>query len=115
MTQFAIYFNMEDFSSLAGTARAAGLPNSLRSRVTPYWNGGLKDWASAPLAHAPGDDACSDCRRLIINVNNGSLAEFRQLLLDIAAHFGTTDTAANYLVKLANELQYWYGGKDPYP
>ena len=110
---FAFYFEMSDASALAGTLRANSLPNALRNRVTQYWNGGLKDWASAPLGHAPGDDACPNCRRIVIT--NGSLADFRQLCLDIAAFFGTGDNAANYLVALANELAQPQGGQDPYP
>ena len=96
---------------MVGTARAPSLPPDLRNRVTQYWNGGLKDWDTAPVGSAPGDCCCPLCRRVVIS--GGSLGDFANLLDDIAAFFGTKE--AEYLTALANEIRQPQGGVEPWP
>jgi hypothetical protein len=108
---FAIFFELGDLSTMVGSARAPSLPNTLRNRVTTYWNAGLRNWDTAPLASAPGDTACPLCRRVIIT--SGTLADFIQLLKDVAAFFGTKES--EYLIALANEISQPHGGVEPWP
>lgn len=115
MTQFAIFFEMSDAAAIAGTIQAASLPNSLKQRGRPFWNGGLRDWAAAPLGHHPNDIACPLCHVIVINAgNNDDLAGFRQLIYDIAAFLGTED--GFYCRVLAdNMVPEMSGAMEPYP
>ena len=114
MSQFAIFFEMSDASSIAGTIQAASLPNTLKQRGRGYWNGGLKDWAAAPLGHAVNDNSCPLCHVIVINNPTGSLADFRQLIYDIAAFLGTAD--GYYCQVLADNMTpEMAGAQEPYP
>lgn len=108
---FAIFYELGDLSALVGTARAPSLPNTLKNRVTAYWNGGLKNWDTSPLGAAPGDTSCPLCHTLVIST--GTLADFRQLLLDIAGFFGTAQ--AQYLITLSNDMGGSDGAREPWP
>lgn len=95
-TQFALYLEFPDFANIAGRIQDVNLPNSLKTRAGKYWNGGFKNWSTAPLGHAEGDDACPLCRIVVVDPGpTGNLADFISLLNDISAYFGTKD--AEYL------------------
>jgi hypothetical protein len=116
MTQFAIFYELSDLSSLAGTLQAAGLSNTLKNRARPFWNGGLKDWATAPVGAAPGDTSCPLCHRCVIN-SSGTLAEFRQLCYDVADFLiaaGNTSSDVIYLRALADDMAGVSGAIEPW-
>jgi len=109
---FAIFFEPEDASQIAGSINAATLPVTIRNEARKYWNGGLKDWATAPVGTFPGDEAsCPLCRTLIIDGPGLTLAGLRQVMLDIAAFLGTD--AGWYLATLSREMGQT--GRDPWP
>lgn len=108
---FAIFYELEDLSSLAGTLQSVSLPNTLKNRARPFWNNGLKDWATAPAGAAPGDVSCPLCRTCVIT--SGTLAEFRQLCYDVAAFLGAGP--AQYLVALADDMAGRSGAIEPWP
>jgi hypothetical protein len=110
---FAIFYDLGDLSSLAGTTQTASLPTNLKNEARKYWNGGLKDWSTAPVAQSPYEEpgACPNCRRVVITY--GTLAAFRQLLYDIANYLGTE--AARYLIALADDMGGLAGAVEPWP
>jgi len=110
---FAIFYELEDLSSIAGSITASSLPPHLRSTINKYWNGGVKDWATAPVGQSPADPpgACTLCRTLVITY--GNLAEFRQLLRDVATALGTP--SAMYLIALARDMEGESGAMEPWP
>lgn len=111
---FAIFYEPSDLSSIAGSIQAATLPNSIKQTGLKYWNGGLKNWATAPLGFSPDDPpgSCDTCRRIVISGPQVTLAEFRQLLLDIAAFLGTD--AARYLIALSADMGGRSGAIEPW-
>jgi hypothetical protein len=112
---FAIFYEPVDLSSLAGSVRAATLPTNLKNLGTKYWNAGLKNWASAPIGQSPAEEpgACSLCRTVVMSGAGVTLAEFRQLLLDVAAFLGTD--AARYLIALSADMGGSAGAIEPWP
>jgi len=109
---FAIFYEPEDASQIAGSVNAATLPVVLKNEARKYWNGGIKNWATAPLGTFPGDEAsCPLCRVVVISGAGLTLAGLIQLCLDIAAFIG--GSSGNYLVKLANDMMQT--GRDPWP
>jgi hypothetical protein len=109
---FAIFYEPEDVSQIAGSVNAQTLPTALKNEARKYWNNGLKDWATAPVGTFPGDElSCPLCRTVVIDGPGLTLAGFIQVCLDIAAFIG--GDAGNYLTKLANDMQQT--GRDPWP
>ena len=110
---FAIFYEFADASALAGTLNAGALPNAIKNEARRYWNGGLKDWSSAPVGQSPFDPpgACTQCRTIVITY--GTLAGFRQLCYDAANALGTE--AARYLIALADDMAGVSGAVEPWP
>jgi len=112
---FAIFYEPSDVSQIAGSIQGATLPTTLRNLGKKYWNAGLKNWQSAPLGQSPADPpgACSSCHVIVIDGPGCTLAEFRQLLLDVAAFIGTD--AARYLIALSEDMGGISGAVEPWP
>ncbi len=112
---FAIFYEPSDVAQIAGSIEAVTLPQALKTTGRKYWNGGLKDWATAPLGVSPDDTTadCPTCRMIVISGPQVTLAEFRQLLLDIAAFLGTD--AARYLIALSADMGGRSGAIEPWP
>lgn len=112
---FAIFYELGDLSSMAGTVQANALPTALKTKALKYWNGGLKSWASAPVGQSPFDPpgACTLCRTVVISGSGLTLADFRQLLYDIAAFLGTE--SARYCIALADDMAGASGAIEPWP
>lgn len=117
MSTFAIYYNLEDFSTLAGSVTNPGLTGADRALAAKFWNGGLKDWASAPLAKSKCDDPNlpSDARRCIINGGNNNMADLVALGRRIADALlgGNQPGQGGYLYALCADIESC--GDDPYP
>ena len=110
---FAIFFEPEDASQIAGSVNAATLPTALRNEGRKYWNGGLKNWATAPVGAPPGDTSCPLCRTLVMDGPGLTLAAFIALCQQIGAFIGSGTVAGHYLEKLAVEMAQT--GVDPWP
>lgn len=112
---FAIFYDPADASSIAGSIQAATLPTTLRNRARKYWNAGLSDWATAPLGGSPDDppETWENARTIVIDGAGVTLAEFRQVLLDIAAFLGTA--SAQYLIALSADMSGRSGAIEPWP
>lgn len=110
---FAIFYELEDLSSIAGSIQASSLPQQMKGTINHYWQGGVKNWDTAPVGQSPSDPpgACPACRTLVVTY--GTLAEFRQLLLDVAAALGTD--AARYLIALSQDMGGSSGAVEPWP
>lgn len=110
---FAIFYELSDLSSIAGTTQTASIPTALRNEARKYWNAGLSGWSTAPLGQSPYEQAgaCATCRTVVVTY--GTLAAFRQLLYDIANAIGTD--AARYLIALANDMGGTSGAVEPWP
>lgn len=109
---FAIFFEPEDVSQIAGSVNAQTLPTALKNEARKYWNAGLKDWATAPVGTFPGDEAsCPLCRTVIIDGPGLTLASFIALCKEIGTFIG--DDAGYYIVTLAEEMAQT--GRDPWP
>jgi len=110
---FAIFYELEDLSEIVGSLNASSLPPQMRSTINHYWNGGVKNWDTAPMGQSPYDPpgACNLCRTLVITY--GNLAEFRQLLVDVANTLGTVQ--ARYLLSLAADMGGTSGAVEPWP
>jgi len=112
---FAIFYEPEDVATITGSINAGTLPQNLKTTARKYWNGGLKDWATAPLGHAPTDNSCPLCRIVVIDGAQCTLAEFRQLLLDVGAFLGNATVAGDYLVALSVDMGSPAGAIEPWP
>lgn len=113
---FAIFYELSDLSAIAGSAQALSLSNTLRQRVKKYWDGGLSGWETAPIGQAPGSTSAPLSRQLVISGAGNTLADFRQLLLDIAAFLGGDTGAAAYLITLSGDMvNGGDGAREPWP
>lgn len=113
---FAIFYDPSDASQIAGSVNANTLPTAMKNLARKYWNGGLKNWATAPLGGSPDDPPSewgSGSRIIVVDGAGCTLAEFRQLLLDIAAFLGTED--ARYLIALSEDMGGRSGAIEPWP
>ena len=110
---FVIWYEMVDLDKVGGAiagADKAAISIADRNLARRYWNGGVNNWANAPVGHHPNDDNCPLCRQWVISY--GTLAEFTALLDRIADAIGGD---ALYLHSLAEDMRQWWGGQDPYP
>lgn len=111
---FAIFFEPEDASQIAGSINAQSLPTALKNEARKYWNGGLKNWATAPVGTFPGDElSCPLCRTLVMDGPGLTLAGFITLCREVGAFIGSGTVAGHYLEKLATEMTQT--GRDPWP
>jgi hypothetical protein len=115
---FAIFYELSDLSSLAGSVQVSSFPNKLKNDLRPYWQNGLSGWATAPVGQSPyeGPGSCNSCRRCVITY--GTLAEFRSLLLQVATALGddgTLESPAKYLRRLVEDMGGTAGAVEPWP
>jgi len=82
---FGIFFNPTDLQAMASGVNLGTLPQALRQTAQKYWNGGLKNWQSAPAAAAQYQEGDAEMRVVTVSGANLTLAVFLQLLRDIAA------------------------------
>lgn len=120
---FAIFYEHGDLAPIVANVQAAGLgsysqflTNSERQLAQRAWNGGLKDWATAPIAQAPCEqpDPNTTTRRVVVTAQNVTLAEFRALLYKVAASAGAT-AEMQYLRALADDMGGCAGAVEPWP
>lgn len=110
---FAIFYNDVDMTVVETWIRtnANQLTNADKQLALQYWNGGIKNWASAPLAQSPFEQfiPTSTARRIV--VSTGTLAEFRDLIHRIAM----TIPGASVLEGIAQDMLRNCGAVEPWP
>lgn len=129
MTTFAIIYNREDLTAIAAEATNPGLTNAEKQIANRYWNGGVKDWATAPYA---GDvNACVDipfdptgdpiyAGKTITNLGNGHWRvcdpDIRAVvvtgtqvskagLVTFLRQIGNKYPGANYMLSIADDVE----------
>lgn len=109
---FALLYELSDLNVIGGSMNAAGSLNALpaadRTLAKKYWNGGIRDWATAPAY--TGDPTCSSCR--ILACTFGTVAELVALLHRVADALGGD---ALYLHAIADDIAGASGHIEPYP
>lgn len=58
MATFALFYNRSDVTAIVAEVSNPGLTAQEKQIANRYWNGGLKDWASAPQAPQTPPYAC---------------------------------------------------------
>lgn len=115
MAQWAIFYNAQDYASIAGSFNASVLSAADKNEAMRYWNGGLKDWANAPAGVSPCDDPFipenAGIVRCVINVNNRTPEDFKALLRRLAETYPSLE----WLRGLANDLDGCSGLWSPWP
>lgn len=110
---FALLYELEDLNVIGGSVNAAGTLNALsaadRSLAKKYWNGGIRDWATAP-AYTGDPVYCPLCR--ILPCTYGTVAEFAALCHRAADALGGD---ALYLHAIADDIVGRSGHIEPYP
>lgn len=106
MTTFAIFYNTQDLAATVGSITNPGLSGGDRNEVNRYWNGGLKDWATAPNGVSPADDPNdpinAQTKRVVITGNQVNRAGLIALMRRLAANYGPDFT---WLQGLANDME----------
>ncbi len=115
---FAIFYNREDATRIAAEFSRSDLKGQDKSLASAVWNGGLKNWNSAPFASsdanaAPHADGDPDCRFIV--VTGVALADFIAFLRRMSANAG-----AEYLAALADDMSCYTnpacaGAVEPWP
>jgi len=99
---FALLYELSDLNWIGGSTNAAASLQALtpgdRNLARKYWNGGIKDWATAP-PYTGEPLTCPLCRILVVNF--GTVAELVGLLHRIADALGGD---ALYLHAIANDV-----------
>jgi len=111
---FAIFYNDEDLPVLERVAvdrQSLSMTNTDKQTALAFWNGGLKDWRSAPIEQSPfeGFIPTNTARRIVITF--GTLLGFRDLLYRIAS----ANPSLLYLRALADDMGRECGGVEPWP
>lgn len=111
---FAVFYNDQDAATIAGNIQRSDLTTAEKQMATKVWNGGLKNWASAPLGLSPCDDPLlpSDAKRIIISAQGVTKQDLVDLLNSIASHIGLPQPGG-YLTTLALDVAQC--GVEPWP
>ena len=102
---FAFFFNDEDAAVIAGNLNRNDLTTQERQTAQKMWNGGVKDWGTAPVALSPCDDPNLpfSSKRIVVSGQNLTKQQLVDLLLSIASHIGLPQPGG-YLIALANDI-----------
>lgn len=105
MSRFAIWYNDEDASKIAGAVSRSDLTTQERQYANRLWNAGLKDWATAPVTLSPCDDPTLpfDGKQIVIDGAQVSKQDTINWLRSIGNRLGN-DTG-DYLLSLALDVE----------
>ena len=111
---FAIFYNDQDcpFIEQVYTQRnSLVISQADKTLAASFWNGGLKNWKTAPIEQSPfeGFIPTNTARRIV--VSTGTLQQFRDLLYRIALD----NPSLSYLRALADDMGRNCGGVEPWP
>lgn len=119
MTQFALFYNHFDLTPIAANNAEqlyTGLSADDQALAQHFWDCGISGWSNAPHAAddplaAPHGEGDPDCRILVINSPDHTLADLRDLL----RRMGDEIPEADYLRSVANDMEGWAGAVEPWP
>ena len=113
MAQFAIFYNTSDMTVLASAFTTANL-NKLTAaqKLTglALWNGGLKNWQSAPQASLVRQEGDPGTKQIVVNATGLGLADLITLL-----NAAAVTLVIPYLGALAGDMGRASGGQEPWP
>lgn len=104
MSTFKVWYVDEDANVISGNLNRSDLTQTEKTLAQKIWNGGMKNWASAPFGLSPCDDPNSPVtsHEVTITASNVTLADFSTLLNSIGTRLGTA--AGGYLTSLAADV-----------
>jgi hypothetical protein len=100
---YAIFYDEVDRGAIARQLARPDLPPALATQAAKHWDGGFKNYQTAPgapYARLEGDETTS---ALEVSAQGG-LADLVVLLRGIAAAF-PADPLANYMAAIADDLE----------
>lgn len=111
---FAVFYNDEDASTIAGALNRSDLTNAQRQTAQKYWNGGIKNWASGVVTLSPCDDPNVPFDGKLIVITGPGLTKqgLADLLNSVAVNVGLPHPGG-YLTALANDVLQC--GVEPWP
>ena len=112
---FAIWYNSADLTPLAAGMTRLDLSGADKTLALKIWNGGLKDWTTAPIETGSRAGGDPDCRRIVISATGVSAQNMIDLLRRIALLAG-----AGFLTDIANDMSCFAqancdGCREPWP
>jgi len=111
---FAIFYNDEDMplvEQIWTQRNSLVIAQADKTLAGQFWNGGLKNWRSAPIAQSPFEQfiPTNSARRIVVTY--GTLRSFRDLLYRVALD----NPSLSYLRALADDMGRNCGGVEPWP
>jgi hypothetical protein len=108
VTTFAVLYNRQDLAAIAADATNPGLSSSDRNEANRYWNGGLRDWSTAPVAPVEyrcvtngSGTFCDDDMRVVV-VSGAQVSKAG--LVTLLRRIGTTYPGALYMQAIADDV-----------
>lgn len=112
VADYAVFYNHEDLTAIAANVQATlasnydvylttSEKNFCKQTFQKHWNGGLKNWATAPLAGVL-DPNEGDFDALIVVVSGNQI--FKQDLVTALSIVGTKVPNASYMLAIAADL-----------
>lgn len=101
---FALFYNRQDASMLAAEATRSDLSTTDKNYAQKLWNGGVKNWSSAPLAPANSPffgEGGADNPTLMVVVSSSGVT--KQSLVDWLRKLAPT-SGCYYLAGLADDV-----------
>jgi hypothetical protein len=112
---FAMFYNHQDSTAIAANIEAslvdARLTNQERQVAQRAWNGGLKNWSTAPVAPLDRQEGDPDTRIIIVDGPQVSLQALINLLLSLSVKI----PGALYMSAIADDLSRSSGAVEPWP
>lgn len=103
---FVIYYDDQDAATIAGNLTRADLTTEERQIAQKVWNGGMKDWATAPFALSP---FCDDpntfpvtSHRIVITAQGLTKEDLAAVLTSVGTRLGPG--LGGYLTTLALDV-----------
>lgn len=119
---YAIFYDHQDLTSIA-TQVSATLTNkndqfltvaqrtTVKQTFTLAWNGGLKNWATAPIAPLNKQEGDPDTRIVVVSGSQVFLAD----LISALRLLGGLVPGAAYMIAIADDLSGSSGAVEPWP
>lgn len=103
---FVLFYDDQDSATISGQVNRSDLTNAEKNLATKLWNGGLKNWATAPFALSP---TCDDpntvpvtSHAITITAANTTLQDVVDLLNGLGTRLA--NKTGEYLIALANDV-----------
>lgn len=113
---FAIFYQDEDAAVIAGNLTRSDLTNAERQVAQKMWNGGMKNWATAPFGLSPCADpvvAPPNSSRMVVIDGQGLTKQMLVDLMNSIANRIGLPQPGGYLQTLAIDVAEC--GVEPWP